>query len=180
MARNAKAKSSDAISLLKADHRKVAGLFDRYKKSTSKALKATLAHDICLELLVHMTIEEELFYPAIKFTVKQDIYHEAYVEHDGAKGLIAEILASKPEEIFYDAKVKVLSEMIKHHVKEEEQRGGLFAQAKDDGDVDLAALGVKLAARKKELVAQMKTSGIPTPATRSMKGAPLQRSRPVV
>jgi len=179
MARAAKTKGSDAISLLKSDHRRVEGLFERYEKSKGKALKLKLAHDICLELAVHTTIEEELFYPAIKITVEEDIYEEAYVEHDGVKVLIAEILSGTPDDDFYDAKVKVLSEMIKHHVKEEEQRGGMFAQAKDDGDVDLVGLGAAMAARKRELVAQMKSAGVPTPATRSMKGASLKRATPV-
>ena len=120
-----------------------------------------------------------MFYPAIKKTVDADLYDESYVEHDGAKALIAEIMASQPDADFYDAKVKVLSEQIKHHVKEEEQRNGLFAQAKDDGDVDLVALGAAMEAMKKELVAQMKTGGIPTPMTRSMKGAPLKHGSPV-
>ncbi len=162
---------SNALSLLKSDHRKVEGLFERYEKSRNKGVKARLAREICLELSVHTTIEEELLYPAIKGTVDPEIHDEAYVEHDGAKVLIAEILAGKPDDDFYDAKVKVLSEMIKHHVKEEEQRGGLFAQAKDDGDVDLAALGRVMAARKKDLAARMKSAGVPTPATRSMTGA---------
>ena len=112
--------------------------------------------------------------------MEQELYDEAYVEHDGAKVLIAEILAGKPDDEFYDAKVKVLSEMIKHHVKEEEQRGGLFAQAKDDGDVDLTELGASMAARKKALATTMKSAGIPTPATRSMKGAELKRAKPVI
>ncbi len=179
MARATKKKRSDAISLLKADHRKVEGLFKRYEKAKSEGVKAKLAREICLELSVHTTVEEELFYPAIKETVEEDIYDEAYVEHDGAKVLIAEILEGTPADDFYDAKVTVLSEMIKHHVKEEEQRGGLFAQARDDGDVDLSELGAVMAARKKELVAKMKTAGIPTPATRSMNGAQLKRARPV-
>ena len=145
----------------------------------ARAVKAKLAHDICLELSVHTAIEEELFYPAIKDTVEEEIYDEAYVEHDGAKVLIAEILAGSPDDDFYDAKVKVLSEMIKHHVKEEEQRGGMFAQAKDDGDVDLVALGSAMQARKNELAEKMKDTGVPTPATRSMKGAELRRAAPV-
>jgi hypothetical protein len=178
MARTAIA-SGDAISLLKSDHRKVEGLFERYEKSRSKGAKAKLARDICLELSVHTTVEEEIFYPAIKATVDKEIYDEAQVEHDGAKVLIAEILKGKLEDEFYDAKVKVLSEMIKHHVKEEEQRGGMFAQAKDDHDVDLVALGAVMLARKKELVAKMKSAGVPTPATRSMKGAALERAMPV-
>jgi hemerythrin superfamily protein len=179
MARSTKTRRSDAISLLKSDHRKVEGLFKRYEKSKSKSVKTKLAHDICLELSVHASIEEELFYPAIKFTIEQELNDEAYVEHDGAKVLIAEILAGAPEDDFYDAKVKVLSEMIKHHVKEEEQRGGMFAQAKDDGDVDLVALGAAMAKRKKELADMMKSAGVPTPATRSMKGASIERSTPV-
>jgi len=73
------------------------------------------------------------------------------VEHDGAKKLIAEIEASGPEDEYYDAKVKVLSEMIKHHVKEEEQRGGMFAEAKQS-DMDLEELGQQMAARKAELM----------------------------
>ena len=160
-----RSKASDAISLLKSDHRKVESLFARYEKSKNSGVKAKLAREICLELSVHTTIEEEVFYPAIKFTVDPDINDEAYVEHDGAKALIAEIMAGTPDDEFYDAKVKVLSEQIKHHVKEEEQRGGMFAQAKDDGDVDL--------------VAEMKTAGVPTPTTRSMKGVPLEHSTPV-
>jgi hypothetical protein len=121
----------------------------------------------------HTQVEEKLFYPAIKKTVERDLYDESHVEHDGAKLLIAEILASKPDEDFYDAKVKVLSEQIKHHVKEEERRGGLFAQAKDDGDVDLVALGIEMGALKKQRVAQMKAGGIPISMTRSMNGVPL-------
>jgi hypothetical protein len=169
----------DAIALLKADHRKVAGLFDKFETSRSASVKSRLAHEICLELSVHTQVEEKLFYPAIRKTVEQDLYDESHVEHDGAKALIAEILASKPDEGFYDAKVKVLSEQIKHHVKEEEQRGGLFAQAKDDGDVDLVALGVAMEEMKKQLVAQMKAAGIPVPMTRSMKGVPLKHGAPV-
>ena len=179
MARTTKTISKNAIALLKGDHRKVEGLFERYEKSKSKSVKQKIALEVCLELSIHTTIEEEIFYPGVKATVEQDLYEEAYVEHDGAKVLIAELLAGTPDDDFYDAKVKVLSEMIKHHVKEEEQRGGLFAQARDDNDVDLEAMGVALAARKKELMAQMKGGDIPTPTTRSMKGVSLKRSTPV-
>ena len=80
--------------------------------------KQKLAQEICTELTVHATIEEEIFYPACKEAVEDDLEHEAYVEHDGAKVLIAEIAQGNPEDEFYDAKVMVLSEMIKHHVKE--------------------------------------------------------------
>jgi hemerythrin superfamily protein len=145
----------DAIGLLKADHRQVEEWFEEFEKSRSDAKKKDLASKICNALTVHTQIEEEIFYPAfIEATEDEDMHHEAIVEHDGAKKLIAEIQASGPEDDYYDAKVKVLSEMIKHHVKEEEQRGGMFAEAKES-EMDLAALGEALAARKQELVAQL-------------------------
>ncbi len=97
---------------------------------------------------MHAQIEEEIFYPAfIEATDDKDLHHEAVVEHAGAKKLIAEIQKSSPADDYFDAKVKVLSEMIKHHVKEEEQRDGMFAEAKK-ADMDLGALGAKMAARK--------------------------------
>ena len=114
--------------------------------------KRELAGKICTALKVHTTIEEEIFYPAfLEATEDKEMHHEAEVEHDGAKKLIAEIEASGPEDDYYDAKVKVLSEMIKHHVKEEEQRDGMFAEARQS-DMDLKALGEQLATRKAELM----------------------------
>jgi hypothetical protein len=86
--------------------------------------------------------------------VEDDMLDEAFVEHQGAKNLIAEIEGMKPSDDLYDAKVKVLGEYIKHHVKEEEQPGGIFAQAKR-GDEDLDAMGERLKARKEELMAKM-------------------------
>jgi hypothetical protein len=110
--------------------------------------------------------------------VDEEIRHEAYVEHDGAKVLIAEILAGNPDDEFYDAKVKVLSEMIKHHVKEEEKRDGMFAQAKAGG-VDMRELGAALAARKAELTDEFKRSGLPPPQTRVMAGGEIHRGQRV-
>ena len=170
--------SMDAIELLKNDHRTVEGLFEKFEKTTGKASKEKIAKQVCLELMVHAQIEEEIFYPSVKDAVEDDIYNEAHVEHDGAKVLIAEILDSSADDEFYDAKVKVLSEMIKHHVKEEEQRDGLFAQAKK-GDVDLDELGAVLATRKQEIVQQFVRDGVPAPETRVMKGAKLRRGEPV-
>ena len=160
--------------MLKADHRNVEALFKRYEKAKKGSAKAKLAHAICLELFVHTSIEEELFYPAVEGAVDKETHDEAYVEHDGAKNLIAELLKGKPDDDFYDAKVSVLSEMIKHHVKEEEQPGGMFSQARKD-DIDFEDLGRKMKARKSALLARMKSSGIPLPATRSMKGVELER-----
>ena len=171
-------KAPDAVALLKSDHRTVEELFERFENSKSKSTKTKIAQQVCMELMVHATIEEEIFYPAVKGFVEEEIHNEAYVEHDGAKVLIAEILAGSADDEFYDAKVKVLSEMIKHHVKEEERKDGLFAQAKK-GDVDMHELGEQLAGRKAELTTEFKRNGIPQPETRAMKGANLRRGQPV-
>jgi hemerythrin superfamily protein len=147
--------ATDAIALLKADHRQVEGWFEAFEKTRSDTRKADLAAKICKALTVHTQIEEEIFYPAfIAATDDADTHHEAIVEHDGAKNLIEQIASSGPEDEFYDAKVKVLAEMIKHHVKEEEQRGGMFAEAKQS-QMDLQNLGVQLRTRKKELMASL-------------------------
>src|SRR5579871_2396763 len=136
-------KKQDAIALLKADHRTVEDLFEKYESARSK--RADLAKRICLELTVHTLIEEEIFYPACREAgVESDIMDEANVEHDGAKVLIAELEEGSPDDQYYDAKVSVLSEEIKHHVKEEEKRGGIFTEAKKK-ELDLAALGDQIA-----------------------------------
>jgi len=141
-----------AITLLKKDHREVESWFDEYEQLDEDDEKLALFSQIALALKVHTQIEEEIFYPAERGDVEDDLLDEAYVEHAGAKKLIAEIEGMKPGEEFYDAKVKVLGEYIKHHVKEEEQPGGVFAQAKK-GDEDLEAMGERMQARKKELMA---------------------------
>ena len=165
----AEMKTQDAIALLKADHRAVEELFEKFEKASGSERKRKLAEEICLELSVHAQIEEEIFYPACEGKVEEDLLKESYVEHDGAKVLIAEILAGGPDDEFYDAKVKVLSEEIEHHVQEEEKRmEGLFAQAKKAG-LDMDGLGEQLAARKQELTEQFKTSGTPTPKLTTME-----------
>ena len=142
----------DAVALLKADHRQVEEWFEEFESSNRSATKKKLADQICEALTVHTEIEEEIFYPAfIEATQDEELHHEAIVEHDGAKKLIAEIEESDPDDEYYDAKVKVLSEMIKHHVKEEEQPEGMFAEAKNS-DMDLVALGEQMAERKLELM----------------------------
>lgn len=167
-------KKQDAIALLKADHRKVEELFEKYESARSR--KADIAKEICMELTIHTMIEEEIFYPACREAgVESDIMDEANVEHDGAKTLIGELEAGSPEDEFYDAKVKVLSEEIKHHVKEEEKRGGIFAGARQ-AELDLDALGEQLAARKQELKDQFQSDGLPAPVTLTMKAPPLEQS----
>ena len=151
----------DAVALLKADHRKVEELFAAFEKASGEGRKQTLAEQICMELTVHAKIEEEIFYPACEGKVEEDLLKEAYVEHDGAKLLIAQIEAGGPDDEFYDAKVKVLQEQIEHHVQEEEQRvEGMFSQARKAG-VDMDALGRELAARKEELIASYRKGAAP-------------------
>lgn len=162
----------DAVALLKQDHRTVEDLFADFEKASGDGRKEKLARQICLELSVHAQIEEEIFYPACEGKIEdEDLLKESYVEHDGAKVLIAEILGGGPSDEFYDAKVKVLQEEIEHHVQEEEKRlEGLFAQARK-ADLDMDALGEQLAARKAELTEQFETSGIPTPKLTTMEQA---------
>ncbi|MGY4396268.1 hemerythrin superfamily protein [Sphingomonas sp. UYAg733] len=153
----------DAIALLKADHRTVEELFEQFEGASSAAKKQKIAMQVCMELTVHAKIEEEIFYPACEGHVEEDLLKEAYVEHDGAKVLIAEIEAGSPDDDYYDAKVKVLSEQIVHHVKEEEARmEGLFSQARKAG-LDMDALGEQLRTRKEELIASYKAGGLPKP-----------------
>jgi hemerythrin superfamily protein len=145
----------DAVALLKADHKQVKTWFEQFEKSRSDKVKQQLADNICKALTVHTEIEEEIFYPAFLAATKdKDMHHEAIVEHDGAKKLIAEIENSSPDDDYFDSKMHVLSEMIKHHVKEEEKPAGMFAEAKQSRKMDLKALGAQMFARKNELMAQ--------------------------
>ncbi len=159
-------RDQDTITLLKADHRQVEEWFEQFEKARTDDRKQELAGKICNALKVHTTIEEEIFYPAfLAASDDKDTHHEAEIEHDGAKKLIAQIEASSPDDDYYDSKVKVLSEMIKHHVKEEEQPDGMFAEARDS-DMDLQELGERLAARKAELEGGDEDDDMPPPARR--------------
>ena len=145
------AASVDAIDLLTQDHANVKALFEQYEglSDRSRANKKKVATQICLELTKHATAEEEIFYPAVReATDEEDLVDEAVVEHASAKELIAQILSMEPGEDLYDAKVKVLSEQIEHHVSEEE--GEMFPKARK-AKLDLAALGDAIAARKAEI-----------------------------
>ena len=154
-------KDTDATHILAADHRAVEALFEEFEKASGSDRKAKIAEKICTELKIHAQIEEEVFYPALKGKIDDDLLKEAYVEHDGAKVLINDILASGPEDEYFEAKVTVLSEEIKHHVKEEEkQHDNMFQQARA-ADVDLDALGEQMLARKEQLKAQAEKGGLP-------------------
>lgn len=154
---------TDAIALLKADHRKVEDLFGQFEKAAGSTAKARIAQQICNELKIHTMIEEELFYPAFRGKIDNDLLDEAYVEHDGAKVLINDIEAGDPSNEFYDAKVKVLKEEIEHHVEEEEKpKEGLFAQTRA-AEIDLKVLGERIVARKEALQQEIKEDGLPAP-----------------
>jgi hemerythrin superfamily protein len=141
---------ADAVALLEADHREVEGYFEQYKGAKTQDAKKRLAVMICAALRIHAQIEEEMFYPrARRATKESDLLDEAVVEHAGAKVLIAEIEAMQPGMPLYDAKITVLSEQIKHHVKEEE--GELFPKMRETR-VDLEALGQQMWDRKLELL----------------------------
>ena len=157
----AKTEKPDAVALLKADHRKVEDLLEKFESAKSDSVKKTLAMQICTELSVHATIEEEIFYPACAGAIEEDLLNEAYVEHDGAKVLINDIEASSMADSFFEAKVTVLGEDIKHHVHEEEARGdGLFSACRATG-VDMIELKDKLFARKLELLELAKSGPLP-------------------
>jgi hemerythrin superfamily protein len=162
----AETKTQDALALLKEDHRKVEKLFKDYESAKGEGRKEKLARQISLELTIHTMIEEEIFYPACKGKIDEDMLKEAYVEHDAAKLLMAEIEAGSGEsDDFFDAKVQVLGEQIDHHVKEEEDE--LFPEVRK-ADIDTKALGEQLAARKRELMKEYKADGVPEPDLKTM------------
>ncbi len=150
------APEQDAIALLTADHKKVKQLFskfDKLKDSGSDEEKSDVVAAICNELKIHATIEEEIFYPAVRKAIDDsDLMDEALVEHAAAKDLIAQLEDMDSEDDLYDAKVTVLGEQINHHVKEEE--GDMFPKAKK-AKVDTAALGAKMLKRKMALMQEM-------------------------
>jgi hypothetical protein len=165
----AETKTLDAIALLKQDHREVEELFEQFENAKGDGRKQKLAQQICLELTVHSKIEEEIFYPACEGKVPEDDIKEAYVEHDGAKVLMAEIEAGNGQsDEYFEAKVKVLQEQIEHHIKEEESgKDSIFSQVRA-ADIDLKALGEQMAARKAELMTEFAATGLPKPELATM------------
>lgn len=144
-------RAPDAIALLRADHKHVSELFAAYEGTRSVPQKRTLVAQICTELTVHAQVEEEIFYPAVKAALKdKELVPEASVEHATLKALISQIKGVEPGDEMFEARVTVLAEYVKHHVKEEQNE--MFAKAKAS-KLDMAALGSQLAARKQELLA---------------------------
>lgn len=140
----------DAIALLKADHEAVSQLFGEYEKTRSATNKKALVAEICTALTVHAQIEEDIFYPAVKKVLKDKLLvPEATVEHASVKELIAQLEGVEPDGEMYDAKVRVLAEYVKHHVKEEQNE--MFPKVKASS-LDLVALGARMAVHKDELL----------------------------
>jgi iron-sulfur cluster repair protein YtfE (RIC family) len=163
-------KAQDAIELLEAEHRAVLALFADYAQLSQQkaggARRRALAETICMELTIHMRLEEELVYPPARDAVRDDdLFDEAEAEHTGAKELIGQILSMRPGDELYDAKLTVLGEYIAHHVKEETEQ--MFPMLRKSG-IDLAALGLRLRARRQELQrvpeALRETALLPVPA----------------
>ncbi|HEY6529865.1 MAG TPA: hemerythrin domain-containing protein [Cellvibrionaceae bacterium] len=145
-------KSKDATTLLREDHKLVSDLFAEYEKTNSVQKKKSLVEKICTELSVHAQVEEEIFYPAVKKALKdKELIPEATVEHATLKDLIAQVEGIEPDGEMYDAKIKVLSEYVKHHVKEEQNE--IFPKAKAS-DLDMGELGAQITARKAELLGE--------------------------
>lgn len=149
---SARTSANDAVKLLMKDHAEVKKMFKEFEKLASKSDtngKVAVANKICMELIIHTQVEEEVFYPVARAAINdEDMMNEAKVEHDSAKDLIAQIQSMDPEDAMYDAKVIVLGEYIEHHVKEEEKE--MFPKVKK-AKCDLEELGEKMAARKKDL-----------------------------
>jgi len=151
----------DALALLMAEHREVKAMFQRYQKLADAGGKGDermlLASQICVALALHTQVEEEILYPAAReaLTKDEDIVDEAYVEHAGAKTLIAQLKTMTSDQPLFDAKVKVLGEYIDHHVREEESE---FFPKLRRTSLDLEAMGEQIARRKRQLMAMPEPS----------------------
>ena len=138
----------DACTLLDTDHQKVERLFTEYQSAQNASRKSQLAQEICMELTVHATIEEEIFYPAFRAATRDDkLVEDAQEEHQQAKDLIAEI--EDGDKI--DPLMAQLQKAIEHHVKDE--RTEMFPKARKAAGMDLGALAAQLESRKNELMA---------------------------
>lgn len=144
-------RQKDAVAMLREDHKKVSALFEEFEKARSERRKKEIVATICQELTVHTTLEEEIFYPAVKAALKdKELIPEAIVEHASVKDLIAQVRDQEPGGEDYDAKVKVMGEFVKHHVKEEHTE--MFPKAKKAANLDLVELGQQMEERKQQLM----------------------------
>lgn len=150
--RQATTRKTDAIAILKADHQRVSTLFEQYEKSRSATKKQTIVSTICRELSIHATVEEEIFYPAVKAALKdKELVPEATVEHATIKEFIAKVDGKLPDGEMFDAHIQVMGEYVKHHVKEEQNE--MFPKARKT-KLDMAELGQRILDRKQELMSE--------------------------
>jgi hemerythrin superfamily protein len=156
--KKAAAVQKDAIQLLKADHREVERLFKQFHDARGEERRMQLCERICMELMVHTEIEEEIFYPTCREFLKDDeIINESLIEHQAAKDLIDEIRGMDAYDDMFDARMQVLQEQIEHHVEEEEKE--LFPLVQKT-DMDLKDVGHRLMMRKTELQERMKSGSM--------------------
>jgi hemerythrin-like domain-containing protein len=156
---------TNAIAMLKEDHEKVKELFEKFENANGSATKTKIVADALMELKVHATVEEQLFYPAVRQQIddEEGIMDEADEEHHVAKVLIAELEKMRGDEGHWEAKFKVLAESVRHHIKEEE--GKVFKEAKKT-DIDFDILGGRMA----NLKAELRQDGVPADAEMKMIG----------
>lgn len=152
---------NDAIAMLKRDHDNMKALFDQFEKAERKAEKQKIVKQALEELRIHSTLEEEIFYPAIREQLKNGVMSEADEEHHVAKVLITELDRIDGDNDHFNAKFTVLSESVRHHIKEEEDK--MLPKARDL-KIDFQALGKKMERRKAEL----KAKGVPPTAEDAM------------
>jgi len=151
-----------ATEMLMQDHKRVQKLFKDFEKVDRDDEEAVreLVETACLELQIHSMLEEEIFYPAVRAQAngqeQEDLLNEAEVEHETADELIAKLHELEPDDPMYCAYFTVLSEYVKHHIKEEEQ--SLFPAAEGMKDLDLKQLAEDMRLRREELFAEMERS----------------------
>jgi hemerythrin-like domain-containing protein len=144
----------DAIDMLKQDHDKVEKAFKEFEKMDRQDTDTcrSLIQAVCEDLKVHTTLEEELFYPAVREAIEdEELMNEAAVEHETARMLIDQLENMDSDDPNYFATFTVLGEYVKHHIKEEQ--GEMFPAAKK-AKVDLESLGERMRARKEELAGE--------------------------
>ncbi len=145
----------DAIDMLKQDHDKVERAFKEFEKMDRQDTEGCrrLIETVCDDLKMHTTLEEEVFYPAVREAIDdEDLMNEAAVEHETARMLIDQLENMGTDDPNYYATFTVLGEYVRHHMKEEQ--GEMFPAAKK-AKIDLAALGERMRARREELAGEV-------------------------
>ncbi len=149
----------NAIELLQQDHRMVEDLFEQFEevKDNDEDAAAEIIESACAALQIHDKLETEIFYPGLREQAEEeeieDLLNEAEIEHETVRELIDKIESLEWEDEKLYAHFTVLSEYVKHHVKEEEQE--LFPKLNQLTDVDLESLGAEMTERKAELMSEM-------------------------